>query len=101
MRKVYPCDITREQFEEIRPDLESARKKTNTRRIDLYDVFCGLLYLLKNGCTWRAIPGDFPYWRSIHAYFQIWSETKDGNPSILETVLKKIGWQGSCERRSQ
>ena len=36
----YPSDITREQFEIIRPDLENAKKKTRPRKYDLYDVFC-------------------------------------------------------------
>lgn len=93
MRKTYPSDITREQFEKIRPILEGARKKTRPRTIDLYDVFCGLLYLLKSGCQWRMIPGDFPKWRTIHFYFQIWSEKKeDEKESLLETILKKNGW---------
>ena len=58
MRKTYPSDITREQFEKIRPILEGARKKTRPRTIDLYDVFCGLLYLLKSGCQWRMISNN-------------------------------------------
>ncbi|MDR0735224.1 MAG: IS5/IS1182 family transposase, partial [Zoogloeaceae bacterium] len=39
MRKSYPSDISREQFEVIRPLLESARKKTCPRRVELYEVF--------------------------------------------------------------
>ncbi|MCO6426777.1 transposase, partial [Nitrosomonas communis] len=42
MRTRYPSDISREQFEQIRPLLESARKKTSPRRIDLYEVFCAV-----------------------------------------------------------
>ena len=89
-RKQYPSDISREQFELIRPLLESARKKTKPRTIDLYDACCGVLYVLKSGCQWRSLPGDFPKWRSVHAYFQIWSEPPDESPSLLETILKKI-----------
>jgi ketosteroid isomerase-like protein len=37
------------------------------------------------------LPKDFPKWRSVHAYFQIWSERKEENPSLLEQALKKIG----------
>jgi transposase len=95
MRKTYPSDITREQFERIRPVLEGARKKTRPRTIDLYDAFCGVLYVLKSGCQWRMLPSDFPKWRSVHAYFEIWSEEKDGEQSILEKILKKISWRGS------
>ena len=92
MRKTYPSDITREQFKVIEPLLESARKKTKPRKLDLYDVFCGNLYILKNGCEWRALPSDFPKWRSVHAYFQIWSEQPNKKEkSLLEKILKKIG----------
>ena len=60
MRKAYPNDITREQFEIIRKDLEGARKAPHPRKYDLYDIFCAILYLVKEGCTWRAIPHDYP-----------------------------------------
>jgi hypothetical protein len=43
MRKIYPSDITRKQFQKIRPLLRRARKKTKPRTIDLYDAFCGVL----------------------------------------------------------
>ena len=43
MRKTYPNDITREQFEIIRKDLEGARKTTHPRKYDLYDIFCAIL----------------------------------------------------------
>ncbi|SDY96128.1 Putative transposase of IS4/5 family, partial [Nitrosomonas sp. Nm58] len=59
--------------------LESARKKTSPRRIDLHEVFCAVLYLLKSGCQWRMLPSEFPEWRTVHSYFAIWSELdKDG-----------------------
>lgn len=101
MRKTYPSDISREQFKHIRPILESARTKTKPRTIDLYDAFCGVLYLLKSGCQWRMLPSDFPKWRSVHAYFQIWNEAKDGNPSTLEVILKKISWKGPYKQWSE
>ncbi|WP_018607132.1 transposase, partial [Uliginosibacterium gangwonense] len=74
MRKKYPSDVSREAFEQIRPLLESVRKQTKPRTVDLYDVFCGVLYLLKSGCQWRMLPSEYPKWRTVHAYFAKWSE---------------------------
>ena len=89
MRNKYPSDISREQFSKISLQLESARKKTKPRKYDLYDVFCGVLYVLTTGCQWRMLPGDFPKWRTVHEYFRIWSENKEGeNNSILEEILR-------------
>ncbi len=96
MRNAYPSDISREQFAEIEPLLLSARKKTAPRRLDLYDVFCAVLYLLKTACQWRQLPHDFPKWRSIHAYFQIWCERANGQPSLFEQALKKISNASPC-----
>ena len=59
MSHSYPS-VSREQFARILPDLESARRRTKPRTVDLYDVFCGVLYLLKSGCQWRMLPADFP-----------------------------------------
>ena len=87
----YPSDISREQFKEIRPLLESARKKTKPRKLDLYEVFNGLLYVVKTGCQWRALPKDYPKFGTVHKYFRMWSEESDEGESILDQVLKKTG----------
>lgn len=98
MRKKYPSDISREQFAKIEPMLLAVRKITRPRKLDLYDVLCAIFYVLKSGCQWRMLPGDFPKWRSVHAYFQIWSERKDDQPSILEELLKKCGHRDQNQR---
>lgn len=105
MRKTYPSDISREQFEKILPLLESARMKTRPRRLDLYDVFCATLYVLKSGCQWNMLPAEFPNYKTVHKYFMQWSEEKEvrrkKQPSILEQVLKKIRWRGSYAQWTQ
>ena len=40
----YPSDISREEYNLIREDLEGAKKTTRPRKYDLYDVFCAVLY---------------------------------------------------------
>jgi transposase len=95
MRRKYPSDISREQFAQIRELLESGRKKTRPRQVDLYDVFCAVLYLLKSGCQWRMLPSDFPKWRTVHHYFSLWSEKTEDRESLLEQALKKSGWRGA------
>jgi transposase len=60
--------MSRAQFEIIKPLLGSARKKTSPRRVDFYEVFCAVLYLLRSGCQWRMLPEDFPKRRTEHPY---------------------------------
>ena len=101
MRPSHPSDISCQQFEQIRPLLENARKKTAPCKVDLYDVLCAVLYLLRSGCQWRMLPDSFPKWRTVHAYFQIWSQVDDEGVSLLERALKKSGWRGPRETGAQ
>ncbi len=90
MRKTYPSDITREQFETIRMDLSSVKKTTPPRTYDLYDIFCAILYLLKEGCSWRAIPHDFPKWENVRYHYDIWAAPDENGVSLLDRVLRKL-----------
>jgi hypothetical protein len=47
------------------------------------------------------IPSDFPDWRSIYAYFRIWSYKDEGSKSLLEEILKKISWRGPHQQWSE
>jgi len=87
----YPSDITREQFELIRKDLESAKKKTKPREVDLYDIFCGVLYVIKGGIQWRMLPRDFPNWELVYYYYSVWKKEDENGNSLLDQCLKKIG----------
>ena len=90
MRKEYPSDITREQFEKIRKDLEGAKKKTHPRKYDIYDIFCAVLYLLKEGCTWRALPHDYPNWQNVRYHYDIWSKPDKNGISLIDRILRKL-----------
>ena len=90
MRKEYPSDISREQFEKIREYLESSTKKTHPRRYDIYDLFYEILYLLKEGCTWRTIPHDYPNWQNVRYHYDMWSRPDDNGVSLLDKVLRKL-----------
>jgi len=99
-RSPYPSDTSRAQFELICPLLEQARKRTKPRTVDLYEVWCAVLYVLRTGCQWRALPRDFPKWSTVYAYFAKWNAPRDGG-SLLEQALKKSGWRGPRETGAQ
>ena len=102
MRKEYQSDISGEQFARIEGLLLSARKKTKPRQVDLYDVFCAVLYVLKSGCQWDMLPSDFPAKSTVYTYFKPWKEKPTENEaSLLEQALKKSGWRGSHQTWSE
>lgn len=90
MRAVYPSDVTRDQFNVIRFILESARKKTHPSTIDLYDVFCAVLYRIREGCRWRSLPHDYPHWQLCYYHYNAWRTVKEGGKSILDRALDEL-----------
>ena len=41
-------------------------------RLPLRNVVTGILYVLRTGCQWKAMPREFGSGSAIHAYFQEW-----------------------------
>jgi transposase len=86
-RKPYPSDVSRPQFEAIRPQLECFRRVTKPRQHDLYDIFCGILYVLKSGCEWSMLPRDYPPHHTVYSYFRQWGAKPFADqPSLLERL---------------
>lgn len=96
-RKSYPSDISREKFAQIEPLLRGVRRNTKPVQLDLYEVFCAVLYLLRTGCQWRYLPPDFPKWQNVYAYWRKWTAPDLHGVSVLELALKKSGWRGPRE----
>jgi len=71
----------------IRKKLESAKKKTHPNKYDLYDIFCAILYVLREGCRWRALPHDYPPWKTVYFHYMAWRKRKDNGLSLLDEIL--------------
>lgn len=104
-RKKYASDISREKFAEIEPLLRSARRVTKPTTLELYDVFCAVLYLLRSGCQSRLLASDFPKWQCVYSYWAKWSKPDCYGVIVLEQALKKSGWRGlhatGAQRRAE
>ena len=44
-------------------------------RLPLRNVVAGILYVLRTGCQWKAMPQQFGSGSAIHEYFQEWVES--------------------------
>jgi len=77
----YPSNLTGSQWQYISNFLDTDRN----RKYELREVFNGILYLLKTGCQWRMLPGDFPDWRIVYYYFSSWK--KNGVVEVLQEAL--------------
>ncbi len=46
--------------------------------------------MLKGGCSWRAIPHDFPKWENVRYHYDIWAKEDYAGISLLDWVLRKL-----------
>lgn len=42
------------------------------RKYPLREIFNGLRYVLKSGCTWRMMPNDLPPWEMVYQQTRRW-----------------------------
>lgn len=83
----YPSDLTDAQWQLIQPLLPAAQPGGRPRKHDLRAIVHALFYLNREGCTWRALPHDFPPWRTVYDYFAAWKA--DGTWAAVNGALRR------------
>ncbi|WP_212994989.1 IS5 family transposase, partial [Actinoplanes auranticolor] len=85
----YPSDTTDAEWQVIaplipagRPGRRGGRPPRHPRR----DIVDAIRYLAHNGCVWRALPADFPPWKTVYDYHARW--TADGTVNHLHNHLR-------------
>jgi putative transposase len=84
--KPYPSDLTDGRWAILKPHLPPAPTWGRPRKTDLREVLNAIFYRNRNGCTWRALPRDFPPWRTVYNYFQRWRD--DGTWQAINEALR-------------
>ena len=85
MSKAYPSNLTKDQFECLKPLLPAAKPGGRPRKVELLEVLNAILYVLVEGIQWRALPGDFPPWSTVYTYFRNWKN--DGTWLVIHDQL--------------
>jgi len=85
-RKHYPSDLTDGQWEIIRHFVRR-RGRRGRPPIDRREVINAVLYVNRNGCEWRALPHDFPNWKSVYTVF--WRWRNDGTWQRIHDTLRE------------
>ena len=90
----YPSDLTDEQWAILEPLIPPAKPGGRPRKYPMRRILDALFYLAREGCRWRALPHDFPPWKSVYNYFEAWRD--DGtwerlNEALRQQVRRKAG----------
>src|SRR5688572_26582774 len=85
-RTPYPSDLTDAQWQLIGPHIPPERWGGRTRSVEMREVVNGIMYLVRTGCPWRAIPHDLPNWNTCRHYYDRFRG--DGTWELLNWKLR-------------
>jgi len=85
-RANYPSDVTDEQWQ-IMSKLLPPKKKQGRRPVDRREIINAILYINRTGCQWRALPHDFPKWKTVYTVF--WRWRRDGVWARINDTLRE------------
>ncbi|MDQ4076591.1 MAG: IS5 family transposase [Chloroflexota bacterium] len=87
-RKRYPTDLTDAQWARLAPLLARDRSKGGRpRTYPLREIVNALLYVLRGGISWRAIPHDLPPWDNVYDHYRRWK--RDGTLERVHNALRQ------------
>ena len=72
MSKAYPSDLSDAEWKLIEPLLPAQSAIGHPREVEFRDIVNAIFYVQREGCTWRALPGDFPAWQTVYHYLRHW-----------------------------
>ena len=85
-RQPYPSDLTDAQWEQIEPHVPKPKPGGRPASVERREIVNAVLYLVREGITWRAMPHDFPDYRTVYHYFRIWRD--DGTWQAIHDALR-------------
>ena len=81
----YISDLVDEEWEIIAPLLPKVSDDGRPRLYSFREILNAIFYVEKTGCQWRMLPKEFPKWRSVYGYFNLWC--KNG---LWERINKEL-----------
>jgi transposase len=83
----FPTRLTDEQWVVLEPHVPANKPGGRPPKYARRDVVDGILYAVRQGCTWRALPKEFPHWNTVFCYYREWQE--DGTWDRIEDALRR------------
>ena len=85
-RARYPSDLTDRQWRLLAPLIPPAKPGGRPRCADEREIVNAILYVRRNGVVWRALPHDFPPWKTADHSFRAWRQ--DGTWEAMAAALR-------------
>ena len=71
---MYPSDLTQKEWAQIAPHFTLRDRRGSGCIHEKKVIVDAILYVVKTGCQWRALPNDFPPWKTVYDHFSKWNK---------------------------
>ena len=93
-RRRYPSDLSDAEWAVLRPHVPAPKPGGRPAAHDRREVVDAILYVLRNGVVWRALPHDFPPRQTAYDYFRRWRLDRTWervNAALRERARERAG----------
>lgn len=88
LQRGYPSDLTDVQWEILEPLIPPLSPEAVYYKHERRTIVNAILYVLRSGCPWRALPHDLPPYGTVFCYFRRWQ--REG---VWDRVLEALRMQ--------
>ena len=71
--------LTKIQYKKLEELMPIARKPA---KVSNYEFMCTMLYIIENGCKWRALPKKYGNWHTIYMKLSRWLKNSTSAKAI-------------------
>lgn len=86
-RKSYPSDLSEREWALLEPLVPAVKRGGRPARWSRREIVNGILYVVRGGNQWRALPHDLPPWQTVYYYFRCWRN--GGIWEAIHTALRE------------
>lgn len=86
-RKAYPSDLREGEWAILEPLVPAVKPGGRPARHSRREIVNGILYVVRGGNQWRAMPHDLPPWQTVYFYFRRWRN--DGTWEAIHSAIRE------------
>src|SRR6476620_3852612 len=72
MRAADPADLVDAEWTILEPLVPAVKPGGRPRAHADRELIDAMLYVLRGGIAWRALPHEYPPWKTVSHYFRVW-----------------------------
>lgn len=89
----YPTDLNDAEWALVAPHIPAAWRGGRPRTVDARELVNAMRYVARTGVPWRALPTDFPHFRTVYYHYRQWIRL-----GVWEQILDDLRTQDRVRR---